>query len=743
MRSSLCVAPIALLVAFISVVSAQESVPGSRHAAIVEALSPSLVQVEYTLQYDKGEAPRAIGWLERCPNCGRYHSLGDFDELIREERPLEAAGFLVSPTQVLARDLLMHPRFIRQIVVRQGKEKVPAKPESYARDEAAVILHLDKPLAEGKPLTFDAAKPPPYVAVSSGHSQGSPRVSVRGVSPGEATYSWDSRRVWTAPIGSLITDGDGVAVGAAMRDELPLDDTWKGSPLDWPYVSAEEAKGLLAAREAQPDRAVARVALSLRSPKQVRGESYWVRDFDDRVSGTEQNVAGVLLDARRILVLWDAPPKTTARLTRIVVHPVEGQAVEAKFTGTLRDYGGFVAELEKPLEGAPVLAVDDVRDLRNKFLLGADITFQGEKRVAYFMHVRFSYFEPKWQGRVFPFFFGGRGSLLVCDTTGRLVAVPISRRKRVTEKERWSSSDEAVLLPAAHLQEMLADLPASVDPSNVPLDENHENRLAWLGLTLQGLDKELARARNVSDQTRDGETGAVVSHVYPDSPAAKAGIEAGFILLRLHVEGEPKPLEVKVEHDEGRAFPWELLDEAPEEAFEQIPVPWPLAEDEFTRALTDLGIGRKYTAEFFHDGKVLRKDFEIVEGPPHFESAPRYKSPALGLTVRDFTYEVRRYFQKGPNEPGVVISKIEPGSKAAVAGMKPFELVTHVNDSQVADVKGFEELIAGQAELRLAVKRLTTGRIVKIRMAGPTSEPTSRPVEHGQTTKPRKDDEET
>jgi len=739
MHSLLCVGLVAL---FSSVALADDSVPEARHAAIVEALSPSLVQVEYTLQYDKGEAPRAIGWAERCPTCGRYHAQEALEELIRQERPLSTVGFVLSPTQVLSRDLIMHPRFIKQIVIRQGDETAAAKPESYARDEVAVILRLDKPLASAKGLTFDASKPPPYVAVSYGRRQGSLRTSIRGISPGEASSTWDSRRVWSAPFASLIADADGTPVGAAMLDELPLDDTWKGSPLKWQFLSTEEVNESPAARGIQAGGAVVRVTLNFRSPKQKRSGGMWGWDGDEPDSGTEQNVAGVLLEDNRVLVLWQSPPKTTARLTRIMVHPVEGEAAAAKFVAALKDYGGFIAELEKPLTGAANLAADDIREFRDKLLLGADVTFQGEKRVAYFMPIRFNALAPKWRGQVFPLLVGSRESTFVYDTTGRLVAVPINRRERVTERERWSGADRLVMLPAAYLKGMLADLSANVDPSNIPLDEKHENRLAWLGVTLQGLDKELARAKDVSDQTRDGESGAVVSYVYPDSPAAKAGVEPGFILLRLYVEGEPKPLEVKVEHDERFSFPWEMLDDAPEEAFDHIPTPWPSAESEFARALTDLGIGKKYKAEFFHDGKVLTKDFEIVEGPPYFESAPRYKSQALGLTVRDFTYEVRRYFQKGPDDPGVVVSKIEPGSKAAVAGMKPFEVITHVNDSPIRDVKDFEKLIADQTELRLAVKRLTTGRIVKIKMTGPTSQPTSKPQhKHKPTTKPSEADE--
>jgi hypothetical protein len=59
---------------------------------------------------------------------------------------------------------------------------------------------------------------------------------------------------------------------------------------------------------------------------------------------------------------------------------------------------------------------------------------------------------------------------------------------------------------------------------------------------------------------------------------------------------------------------------------------------------------------------VTQKDFEIALGPRHYGSSPRYKFRTLGLTVRDLTYEVRRYFRCEPDAPGVIVSKIEPGA---------------------------------------------------------------------------------
>jgi S1-C subfamily serine protease len=280
------------------------------------------------------------------------------------------------------------------------------------------------------------------------------------------------------------------------------------------------------------------------------------------------------------------------------------------------------------------------------------------------------------------------------------------------------------MTPAIYLRDVLNDLENHVDASNVPLTEEEENRLAWLGVELQALDKELARINNVSDLTNDGETGALVSYVYPDSPATEVGVEQGYILLRLYVEDYPKPVNIELEEDRygSGAFPWDRLDEVPVEYLEDIPSPWPSAANTLRRILTDIGFGKGYIAEFFHDGKLIKKELVVTQSPTHYDSARRFKSEELGLTVRDLTFEVRRHFHKGPGDPGVLVSKVEPGGKSAVAGIKPFEIITHVNDKPVQAVGDFEGHIEGQGELRFSVLRMTRRRLVKIKMAAPVKE---------------------
>ena len=673
-----------------------------KQAALGKRLAASLVRVQYTLRYDRGEAPEAG------------------EQALEEERPLEDAGFLVSPTEVVTEDHGIHPRFVERVVVRQGDDVVPARVAGWAKDRLAVILRLERPLAAGKPLVFDAARKPPYLLAKYVESEGEWGVTIVPMESGVAVpeTSPPSRGVF---IGELVTDADGAAVALPMS-EVPLDDSWKGSPLAWPVYTPDEYAALVAGVRQRAERALLRTTLHLRSPTREAGARYRSRDDDE--GATEINATGIVLEGGRVLVLASLKPNVTARLERIVVHAADGKAVEAKFAGSLQDYAGLVATLEKPLGGAVTLSARPVLECRYALLPSVEIRLHGENRAAYFNHNRVRNPTIGWRQQLELGVMVRDQEKFLFDPQGALLAVPLGRRERVSTERQWSNVGPR-LVPVVYLEHVLEDLPKHLDPGNVPLAEATERRLAWLGVILQPLNRDLARANTVAELTRDGETGALVSYVYAGSPAEKEGIEPGMILLRLRVAGRPQPLEVKLEDFEDRGpFPWDRLDEVPETYYDRIPPPWEPAENAFNRALTDLGFGRKFDADFFAGGKVVTKSFEVTPSPTHYDSAPRFKTEALGLTVRDLTYEVRRYFQKDADAPGVVVSKIEPGSKAAVAGIKPYETITHVNDKPVAGVGDFEKAVGEGGELRFSVKRMTQGRVVKLSAAGPVEKPT-------------------
>lgn len=691
-------------------------------ASIARSLANSIVRVEYTLQYDKGQAPAGTGIMERCPSCGEFHVDGA-ESVLSDERPIETAGYVLSPTRILTVDQFLHPRFVAKTQVVFGGEAIDARPVAYGQRESAVILELARPLAGAAPLVFDAKQEGPFFAVSCARRNGEWTTSVSSVSLGSVSVAEGRAPFIPVSERGVIVTAAGTPVGMNLTGEFAPGGAWKGSPENWTWLSADDRAALLAATERLSDAGLLRTRLDLRSPR-VTEEAYspWsYSDTSEDEEATEIHSLAVLVDERTLLVLANLKASVTARLEAITVFPPGSEeGVSAAFRATLRDHGAFVATLEEPLPGSLRTSSEDIRRHRHELLIGAEISLQGEHRLAYFTHQRIATFNVGWRRNVYPEVAGDDESLFLFDRQGALLALPIIKRDRPGEEDRWSGT-YPTLTAARQIAETLADLEAAIDTSNVPLSEEEENRVAWLGVIMQGLDTELARQMGVSELSDDGSIGGLVTFVYPDSPAARAQVQTGDVLLRVHVPNRPRPLDVEVDEDSefGSAFPWHQLDEVPEEYFEMIPKPWPSVASGFNRTLTGLGFGTQVQVELARGGEVMFAPMEITQSPMHFDAAPQFKSEPLGFTLRPMTYEVRRHFQKGDEEPGLIIARIEPGSKASVAGLKPFETITSVNDAPVHSLEDFRRAAAGQSELRLSILRMTRSRLVKITLDEP------------------------
>jgi len=682
--------------------------PSETNKAIVTATSSALVHVEYTLQYDKGEEPRGGQW-------------GSYGDHIRQERAEEVAGLLVAGDKVLTADLMIHPRFIKSIAVRYGDSLVAAELDAYAVDRKAVVLKLAAPLAGAKPVEFDAKRTGPYFSVSHTLREDEWITSVRGAGTG-LVVTETGKEYHPASGCWLIVDTSGASVGVCSAGRLDIEGKWKGSPLDWPARSAKEMADLVATTTQRADAGILRVALSFRSPKKSAGSSS-SRSSSGSSGKAEMNVVGLLIDETTVVVLAELEPQVTARLERIAVHTGDDSGiVEAEFSSTLTDYGCFIAKLKTPVKGSVKLSTKPVTALRNQMLMAAEVMIQGVNRVTYFDHRRIDGYALGWKRHVYPQVGGKTSSLFLLDEAGELVVFPLARRPKAASGGRRSQG-EVRTTSSDRLDAVLADLANNVDTDNKPLPAEEESRLAWMGVELQPLNPQLASMNNLSDRTKNGQVGALVSYVYPGSPAALAGVTADldgepWFLLNLQVEGHPAPIDVRGERSVSQ-YNWENWDRIPPSYWDgKIPTPWPPAESRLNRELTNVGFDKKYVATFFTGGKPVEKTFTVVACPPHYESAGSYKSVALGVTVRDLTFEARRFFQKTATDPGVIVYAIEPGSTGGVGGLRPLEIITHVNDKPVADVTVFEKLIANQAELRLTVVRMTKGRLVKLKAGG-------------------------
>ncbi|MBE0597344.1 MAG: PDZ domain-containing protein, partial [Desulfuromonadales bacterium] len=188
----------------------------------------------------------------------------------------------------------------------------------------------------------------------------------------------------------------------------------------------------------------------------------------------------------------------------------------------------------------------------------------------------------------------------------------------------------------------------------------------WLGVAVQELTPELAQSFGLKEAK-----GALVSEVIINSPAAKAGIRPGDVIL--FFSGKPVT-----------------------------------SVGDLPRIVAATPVGDQVNVGIHRDGKRL----EVAVTVAKMEDQPR-KEPAtgaletLGLTVSDITPEAQRYYRLKKGS-GALVTAIDPVGPAAEANLRPGDLIVEINGQPVANADSFSKLVA-QAKpgtvLRLLVQR--------------------------------------
>jgi serine protease Do len=200
-------------------------------------------------------------------------------------------------------------------------------------------------------------------------------------------------------------------------------------------------------------------------------------------------------------------------------------------------------------------------------------------------------------------------------------------------------------------------------------DQGYVSR-GWLGVLIQDVTRELAESFGM-----DKPMGALVARVLDDSPAQKAGIEVGDIII------EYNGGEVSYSSD--------------------LP---PLVGR--TR------VGDKAKVKVLRDGKVKNLLVRIGELPAEEElqsseaKPKKMKTDRLGLSVTELTAQQRKELEL--DEGGVLVDQIGEGA-AASAGIQRGDVITKLNNKTVSNSKQFKELVddlpAGKSVPVLVLRR--------------------------------------
>ncbi|RMG96935.1 MAG: Do family serine endopeptidase [Deltaproteobacteria bacterium] len=199
----------------------------------------------------------------------------------------------------------------------------------------------------------------------------------------------------------------------------------------------------------------------------------------------------------------------------------------------------------------------------------------------------------------------------------------------------------------------------------------------WLGVFIADLTPDMAATFGLS---RD--EGVLVQDVLPDGPASKSKLEAGDIVVEL--DGR------KVE--DAATFRREIAALPPgHEA-----------------RLTVVRDGKRKTitvtlGELPDEGPVAdARPGRRKEGPG--KRARKYESQ--GLTLRDLPAEVRK---RAGLEGGALIVKVEPGSRAARAGLRPRDVLLAVGGTKVRSARQAHDLLESAADDRPVRVRIRRG----------------------------------
>ncbi len=204
----------------------------------------------------------------------------------------------------------------------------------------------------------------------------------------------------------------------------------------------------------------------------------------------------------------------------------------------------------------------------------------------------------------------------------------------------------------------------------------------YIGVTLQPLTEELSRSFGY-----EGTKGALVADVVPDGPASKAGVQPGDII----VEFDGKSVE---------------------------------GVTQLRNMVAMTRPGTKVNIVVFREGRrVELRGVEIGQFPEDtpIRGVPRREQvPNLGLSVQTLTPQVAATLGLPENEKGVVVTEVEPGSLAAMAGIRPGDVIQVVGNRQVTTAQEFRDALreAGQQGIRLQIRRGDTRLFVFLRGAG-------------------------
>ncbi|HEX7897023.1 MAG TPA: hypothetical protein VF950_04650 [Planctomycetota bacterium] len=648
------------------------------------------------------------------------------------ELPMESWAVAVEKNLLLMPEKALRADNVERIeCVDATGTRFEAEMMGVGRNFDFVLLRPKKPL-EFPPLAFVDWTPPPlggtfhvtYADRVDGrwHLNVSPYIQTNApLEPQKGWFCVDLLRP-----GSVVSDAKGAPVGIALDQYLWTREDGRSSFLGKAIVADERLSDLdaryAALRKSLPE-AVHRIEFTLRAD---RPQERYMPPDDGRAS--RLTVFGLLLDAKGTLLIPEAMSRETIR--RIEDITVAG-ATSATFVASFRSFGAVLLKAEG-LKGKPAVDLAGAAPPPGALFLTAAVEDRfGHGRVR--LDYNRLYRSDRGLGgadRLRSRFRIKTGSLLV-DLEGRVLgfasvdkkeedldelAMEGARERSAYERMRgsYTPDHQRRLVFFSDIAAALADPAAHMDAKAVPMTKKDEKRLVWLGAEYQELSKPLAEALGIQerDLTNDGRRGLFLTEIYAASPAEKAGLRKDDILLSLRPDGE-SARDLAAEPDRfGGGFP--RSGRMPSARGAAPESPWRPTRNYLTSMLTEIGAGKKVTFDVLRGREKRSVGIVLERAPADSETAERYKDDALGLTVKELTYEVRHFQKLEAGQTGVLVARVESGSRADIAKLQPLSVITRVNDVPVKDLAHFTSLLGAARGLTLTTTLFGQTKLIEL-----------------------------
>lgn len=199
------------------------------------------------------------------------------------------------------------------------------------------------------------------------------------------------------------------------------------------------------------------------------------------------------------------------------------------------------------------------------------------------------------------------------------------------------------------------------------LKRNGKVTRSYLGVSLQDIDRNLAESYKLSKPE-----GSLITQVAPNSPAARAGLRAGDVILKYN--GTPISRTSELLNYLNRSVPNQSI---------QLEV----LRDDKRRNITA-------TVSTAPDDTPAKKKPDTAA-----------KGPVLGVSIRDLSVAEQRQLDiKG----GVLIQEVRRGGSAAQARIMPGDVIVQLNNTTIQNANQFVETVS-------TLKQGTVARVVIIR----------------------------